>query len=62
MANRELVLTDPLSEALVRLLRRSPEVLLVWVDVLLGNPRAELSTVGMEHVWTGLAEVHDHSC
>jgi hypothetical protein len=40
------------------LLQGCPEVLLVWVDVPLNDPRKELSTVGLEHVWTGLAEVH----
>ncbi len=57
--DHELVRIDALSEWLVQLLHRRPEVLLVWVDVPLGNPREELSTVGMEHVWTGLAAVRE---
>jgi len=56
----ELVRTDPLPDPLVTLLQQLPEVLLVWVDVPLQNPRAELCAVGMEHVWTGLAQVQDN--
>ena len=55
----ELVRTDPLPEPLLGILERCPEVLLVWVDVPLLDPRAELCDVGMDHVWTGLAEVVD---
>lgn len=58
--DHELVRTDPLAEPLVTLLERCPEVLLVWVDVPLQDPRAELCAVGMEHVWTGLAKVRDN--
>lgn len=54
----ELLRTDSLVDSLVWLLRGCPEILLVWVDVPLNDPRQDLSTVGMEHVWTGLAEVH----
>jgi hypothetical protein len=57
--DHELLRTDPLSEPLVNLLRRRPEVLLVWVDVPMEDPQAELPAVGMEHVWTGLASVGD---
>jgi hypothetical protein len=53
----ELLRTDPLPRPLATLLRWRPEVLLVWVDVPLQNPHIELSTVGMQHVWTGLATV-----
>lgn len=56
-SDHELVRTQPLSDGLVNLLERRPEVLLMWVDVPLQNPREQLSTVGMEHVWTGLATV-----
>jgi len=55
----ELVRTDRLPDPVVALLQRSPEVLMVWVDVPLQDPRAELCAVGMEHVWTGLAGVQD---
>jgi hypothetical protein len=55
----ELLRTDPLPAPLLGLLQRCPEVLLVWVDVPLQDPRADLWEVGMEHVWTGLAQVHD---
>ena len=53
----EVLRTDPLPRALLSVLRWRPEVLLVWVDVPLKNPHIDLSTVGMQHVWTGLATV-----
>jgi hypothetical protein len=53
----ELLRTDPLPRALMTVLRWRPEVLLVWVDVPLQHPHIELATVGMQHVWTGLATV-----
>ena len=56
-AGHELLRTDPLPRALMTVLRWRPEVLLVWVDVPLQNPHVELASVGMQHVWTGLATV-----
>ena len=53
----ELLWTEPLPEQILATLRQRPEILLVWVDVPLTDPRAELPTVGIEPVWTGIAPV-----
>lgn len=53
----ELLWTEPLTEQILATLRQRPEILLVWVDVPLADPRTELPTVGIEHVWTGIAPV-----
>lgn len=53
----ELLWTEPLPEQILATLRQRPEILLVWVDIPLANPRRELSAVGIEHVWTGTAPV-----
>ena len=55
--DQELLHTERLSEAVLATLRRRPEVLLVWVDVPLLDPPTELPTVGIQHVWTGVAPV-----
>lgn len=52
-----LLRTETLPESLMSLVQVRPEILLVWVDVPLKDPRNELPTVGREHLWTGLAEV-----
>ena len=54
---QELLWTEPLSESILATLRWRPEVLLVWVDIPMADPRTELPTVGMQHVWTGTAPV-----
>ena len=51
--------TGPLSESLVNVLRWRPEVLLVWVDVPLREPTVELASVGLKHIWTGVAPVRE---
>jgi hypothetical protein len=55
----ELLRTDPLQPSLVAVLQRRAEVLLVWVDVPLRSPSTQLSQVGLEHVFTGIAPVTD---
>ena len=55
--DHELLRSDTLQESALAALRWRPEVLLVWVDVPLQDPPTELPTVGIEHVWTGLAPV-----
>ncbi|HEY3409339.1 MAG TPA: hypothetical protein VGK53_14300 [Propionicimonas sp.] len=55
--DHELLRTDTLQESDLAALRWRPEVLLVWVDVPLDDPPTELPTVGIQHVWTGLASV-----
>lgn len=55
--DQEFLRTDRLPESFLTVLRRRPEVLLVWVDVPLLDPRTELPTVGIQHVWTGIAAV-----
>lgn len=55
--DHELLRTDPLPPSILETLRRRPEVLLVWVDVPLDDPRTELPKVGIQHVWTGVAPV-----
>ncbi|HSK34303.1 MAG TPA: hypothetical protein VK903_12520 [Propionicimonas sp.] len=57
--DQEFLRTDRLPESFLTALRRRPEVLLVWVDVPLQDPRTELPTVGIQHVWTGIAAVRD---
>lgn len=54
---RELLRSDPLPLALAKVLQWRAEVLMVWVDFPLQDPRAELAVVGLEHVWTGIALV-----
>lgn len=54
---RELMRTDLLPLALATVLQWRAEVLLVWVDVPLQDPRTEISQVGLQHVWTGIAPV-----
>jgi hypothetical protein len=55
--DQELLRTEHLPESALAALRRRPEVLLVWVDVPLRDARTELPTVGIQHVWTGIAQV-----
>ncbi len=54
---RKLMRTDPLPPALATVLQWRAEVLLVWVGVPLQDPRTEISLVGLQHVWTGIAPV-----
>lgn len=54
---REFMRTDLLPLALATVIQWRAEVLLVWVDVPLRDPRAEISRVGLQHVWTGIAPV-----
>jgi hypothetical protein len=54
---RELMRTDSLPLALAAVLRSRAEMLLVWVDFPLRDPRTELTRVGFQHVWTGIAPV-----
>lgn len=54
---QELMGAELLSDCAVATLRRRPEVLLVWVDVPMRDPRTELTSVGMQHVWVGVAKV-----
>lgn len=54
---RELMRTDSLSPRLATVLRSRAEMLLIWVDLPLRDPRTELSRVGFQHVWTGIAPV-----
>lgn len=51
--------TEPLADSMIAILLERSEVLLVWVDVPLANPRDELPSAGIHHVWTGLAPVRD---
>lgn len=53
----ELLRTAPLPLSLATVLQWRAEVLLVWVDMALRNPRTELSLIGLQHVWTGIAVV-----
>lgn len=53
----EVVRSDPLAEALTRILAERPVMLLVWVDVPLQDPAADLPSVGLHHLWTGVAPV-----
>ena len=55
--DRGVMRTGPLPEALVNVVRWRPEVLLVWVDVPLREPSVELASVGLKHIWTGIAPV-----
>ncbi len=57
----ELWRTEPVPLSLATVLRWRAEVLLVWVDVPLQDPRAELSLIGLQHVWTGIAALSDAS-
>jgi hypothetical protein len=54
---REFMRTDLLPLALATVIQWRAEVLLVWVDVPLQDPRTEISRVGLQHVWTGIAPV-----
>lgn len=49
--------TGPLPAALAAALRWRAELLLAWVDIPLLNPRAQISMVGVHHVWTGIVPV-----
>lgn len=53
--DQEFLRTEPLPLALLAALRRRPEILLLWVDVPLRDPRVELPMVGLQHLWTGVA-------
>ncbi len=54
--------TSPLPTSLVNVLHWRPEVLLLWVDTPLKDPPTDLSRVGMAHIWTGLAPIHQQAC
>ncbi len=54
---RELARTGLLPSALSTVIQWRAEVLLVWVDVPLKDPRTDISRVGLQHVWTGIAPV-----
>jgi hypothetical protein len=60
--DQELLRTEHLPESALAALRWRPEVLLVWVDVPLRDARTELATVGIQHVWTGIALVRGGVC
>jgi len=53
----EVLRSDPLPSSFATVLQRRAEVLLVWVDLPLRDPRTELSLIGLQHVWTGIAQV-----
>ena len=53
----EVMRTHPLPDSMLNVLRFRPEVLLLWVDVPLRQPLAHLATVGLKHIWTGIAPV-----
>jgi hypothetical protein len=58
----EVLRTEPLPTSLINVLHWCPEVLLFWVDTPLQNPQADLSHVGLEHVWTGIAPLLPAAC
>ncbi|HEY3339948.1 MAG TPA: hypothetical protein VGK18_15720 [Propionicimonas sp.] len=53
----ELLRTAPLPLPVAAVLQWRAEVLLVWVDLPLLDPRTELALIGLQHVWTGIAAV-----
>lgn len=55
----EVLHTSPLPDSLVDVLRWRREVLLLWVDVPLREPLVQLASVGLKHIWTGVAPVRD---
>jgi hypothetical protein len=60
--NCEVLRTDPLPTSLINVLHWCQEVLLLWVDTPLQNPSADLSSVGLTHIWTGLAPIRQEAC
>jgi hypothetical protein len=57
LGHEVLLRSDPLPVSLATVLQWRAEVLLVWVDRPLKDPRTELALVGLHHVWTGIALV-----
>ncbi|MGV8910833.1 MAG: hypothetical protein ACOH1Y_17805 [Propionicimonas sp.] len=53
----EVLRSDPLPLSLATVLQWRAEVLLVWVDLPLRDARTELSLIGLQHVWTGIARL-----
>lgn len=53
----EVLRTDPLPDPLLNVLRWRPEMLLLFVDVPLRQPQAQLASIGLNHLWTGVAPV-----
>ncbi len=58
----EVLRTDPLPTSLINVLHWCPEVLLLWVDTPLQDPPADLASVGLTHIWTGVAPIRPHLC
>jgi len=54
---RQFLRTGPLPIAVATVLQWRAEVLVVWVDIPLQDPRTQISMVGLHHVWTGIAPV-----
>lgn len=54
---RQFLRTGPLPIAVATVLQWRAEVLVVWVDIPLQDPRNQISMVGLHHVWTGIAPV-----
>ena len=57
LRGRKFLRTGILTITLATVLQWRAEVLLVWVDVPLKDPRTQIPQLGKRHVWTGIAPV-----